>query len=76
MITKYYSSFDSVYNILHVYVRSNKGIVHINVTYPLINVINEESFRNAENRDGGLKEIPLEDWLEYRNRVLKEFDMI
>lgn len=37
--TKYFKNVDLLFNITHIYKVSENGILHVNITYPLINTL-------------------------------------
>lgn len=76
-MAKYYTSTDARFGITHAYKDSGADkIIHLNLTHPMVNIINRNNFVYAEQRDGGKIEISEEQFINERNKVLAELDLI
>lgn len=62
---------------IHVYVvQPGLPVLHMNVTHPLINILGYDHYTTNVEPYWESLEITLEQFLEYRDQVLRAFDLI
>lgn len=63
---------------IHVFVveHGNTSVLHMNVTHPLINILDFQHWRDSVRPSWDVDEITVEQFLQYRDQALRAFDLI